>query len=65
MYNDDDIQQITRGYQEDIKERFSAMLENEGFSEEDQIIINRLLGYSIAHSKDYLTVRDAYIRGGK
>lgn len=65
MFDDDDIQQIARGYQEDIKERFAAMLENEGFSSEDQEIAKRLLGYSIAHSKDYLTIRDAYIRGGQ
>lgn len=65
MYDDDAIQQIIRGYYEDTKMRFKDMLENEGFSEEDQEIAKRLLGYSIAHSKDYLTVQDAYIRGGQ
>ena len=64
MYTEDDTQTIVNGYLKDIKKRFARLLvEESAVKEDDQKEIMKLLGYACNHSKDDLTIADAYLKG--
>ena len=64
MYTEDDIQTIVNGYLKDIKHRFAGLLSNEtDLAYDEREIVKQLLGYSCNHSKDDMTIADAYVKG--
>lgn len=64
MYTEDDVQTIVNGYLKDIKHRFSGLLSNEtDIVYDEREIVKQMLGYACNHSKDDMTIADAYVKG--
>jgi len=64
MYTEDDIQTIVNGYLKDIKHRFAGLLSNEtDLVYDEREIVKQMLGYACNHSKDDMTIADAYAKG--
>ena len=64
MYTEDDAQVIVNGYLKDIKKRFKKLLvEESALTKDDQAEVKQLLGYACNHSKDDMTIADAYVNG--
>lgn len=66
MFTEEDVQQITRGYMEEVKERFLKIIREEmEFTTDEKIRVHKLLGYAINQVKSDISAKDAYERGGK
>lgn len=66
MFTEDDVQQITRGYMEELKEKFMKIIRDEmEFSIDEKIRVHKLLGYAINQVKSDISAKDAYERGGR
>lgn len=64
MYTEDDIQTIVNGYLKDIKHRFAGLLSSEtDLVYDEREIVKQMLGYACNHSKDEMTIADAYVKG--
>lgn len=64
MYTEDDIQTIVNGYLKEIKHRFAGLLSNEtDLVYDEREIVKQMLGYACNHSKDDMTIADAYVKG--
>lgn len=66
MYTEDDVQQITRGYMEELKEKYYKIIREEmELTTDEKIKIHKYLGYAINQVKSDISAKDAYERGGR